>query len=79
MNPESITGMWRRWVSKTTHPYIPFSNLRNSYSTMLHERGLDQAVVSKLMRHSTLSTDYAFCNRQDAESLIEVLKSKNPR
>ena len=52
---------------------MPFGNLRNSYSTMLHRKGYEDSLISKLMRHANLTADYRHYNRLDADATIEML------
>lgn len=70
-NPEAMTRAYKKWLSESSHRFIPFSNLRNSYSTMLHARGYSDDLVKKLMRHSSASkVDYLHYNRPNVDDLI---------
>lgn len=73
LDPEAMARAWKRWVSGTRHPYVPFGNLRNSYSTMLHSKNYPDSLISKLMRHANLATDYRHYNRIGADEKIELL------
>jgi integrase len=75
-NPDRVVARYKAWLSRSTYRYIPFSNLRNAYSTMMHARGLEDSTVSKLMRHSNLTTDYRHYNRPDVEIFKDVLSRK---
>lgn len=74
MDPDVMASAWRRWLGGTAHRYVPFGNLRNSYSTMMHAKGLEDSTVSKLMRHANLTTDYTHYNRLGAEELISLIE-----
>lgn len=71
--PTSIQRQYKKWFTTSSHRYVPFANLRNSYSTALHNQGLDPATISKLMRHSNLQTDYIHYNRQSVDDLAHIL------
>lgn len=73
LDPEAVTRAYKSWLGRSTHRYVPFGNLRNSYSTMLHREGYEDSLVAKLMRHANLTTDYAHYNRLDAAGKIEAL------
>lgn len=73
IDPETVTRAYKRWLSASAHRYVPFGNLRNSYSTMLHRLGLEDSLISKLMRHANMTTDYRHYNRLDADGKIELL------
>ena len=71
--PERVVKQYERWFQQQPFRYIPFGNLRNAFSTSLHAMGLEDSTVSKLMRHSTLQTDYANYNRLSANELIDLM------
>lgn len=77
VDPTAITRAYKRWFTTQPFKYLPFSNLRNAYSTSLHNRGLDAVTISKLMRHSNLQTDYIFYNRPSDEDLAHALASSS--
>lgn len=72
-NPNNMATAYKRWFLGRTLRYVPFSNLRNSYSTMMHAKGIDAAMMPKIMGHSQMRTDAAFYNRPGADELIEVV------
>lgn len=78
VDPEALARAYKSWLAKSTHRYIPFGNLRNAYSTMMHERGLDGDTVHKLMRHATNTTDYRHYNRMSDDALMQRLMD-NPK
>ena len=73
VDPEALTRAWKRWLGGTAHRYVPYGNLRNSYSTMLHALGVEDSLVSKLMRHANLTTDYTNYNRLSPQEKIALL------
>lgn len=73
IDPETVTRAYKRWLSLSPHRYVPFGNLRNSYSTMLHRKGYEDSLISKLMRHANLTTDYRHYNRLDADAKIGLM------
>jgi integrase len=75
-NPERVVARYKAWLSRSSYRFIPFSNLRNAYSTMMHAQGLEDSTVSKLMRHSNLATDYRHYNRPDVEIFKDALSHK---
>ena len=76
IDPSVVQRLFKKHFQHSQIPYIPFSNLRNAYSTFLHERGIDASTVSKLMRHSNLQTDYKHYNRPTDEMLVHQLGAK---
>lgn len=72
--PERMAKAYERWFQHQEIKYIPFRNLRNAYSTALHKMQLEDSTISKLMRHSNLTTDYRHYNRISTEDKIELLK-----
>lgn len=76
IDPEAMTRAWQKWLGGTSHRYVPYGNLRNSYSTMLHALGLEDSLVSKLMRHANLTTDYTHYNRISPQEKIALLGEK---
>lgn len=72
-DPEAMTRAYRSWLARSSHRYVPFGNLRNAYSTMLHAKGVPGDMVSKLMRHTSPITDQRFYNRPGPEERIKVL------
>ncbi len=75
-DPEAMTRAYGSWLARSNHRYVPFGNLRNAYSTMLHAKGVPGDMVSKLMRHASPITDQRFYNRPGPEERIEVLRSE---
>ena len=71
--PERMAKAYERWFQHQSLRYIPFGNLRNAYSTALHNLEIEDSTVAKLMRHSNLSTDFRHYNRLSTDDKIEAL------
>lgn len=71
--PERMVKAYERWFQRSGHKYVPFSNLRNSFSRWLHSMEIEDSTISKLMRHSNLNTDYKHYNRITPNEKIAIL------
>lgn len=69
-NPERLVGAYRRWFGLAGERYIPFKNLRNSYTTNMHTAGMELEDVAKLLGHTTDSITYRHYDRPDVEDLV---------
>ena len=72
-NPERMSDAYRRWHMGKPFAYVPWKNLRNSYATMLHARGVDLADVARLLGHTTLVITYQHYDRPSAEQLAAIV------
>lgn len=72
-NPERMSDAYRRWHMGKPFPYVPWKNLRNSYATMLHARGVDLADVARLLGHTTPVITYQHYDRPSAEQLASIV------
>lgn len=54
-NPERISRTFQADLMKSGLPHIRFHDLRHGYGTMLLEEGVDIAVISKMMGHSSIA------------------------
>lgn len=72
-NPERMSDAYRRWHMGRPFPYVPWKNLRNSYATMLHARGVDLADVARLLGHTTPVITYQHYDRPSAEQLAAIV------
>lgn len=77
IDPDVMATGYKRWFLRKPYRYIPFSNLRNSYNTMMHAKGIDLWMVSKLMGHSKPDTSYTYYDRPGVEELIQVVSRAN--
>lgn len=84
-NPDAGAAAYRRWHVSKPIKYVPWKNLRNSYATMLHARGIDLATVARLLGHTTPTTTYRHYDRPSAEQLAQAVavlgekKAPSPR
>lgn len=74
-SPALIVKKYERWFQRQPVRYIPFRNLRNTFSTTLHAMGLEDSTISKLMRHANLTTDYNHYNRISPKDLTSLIGS----
>ena len=68
-NPDLVSAAYKRWHIGKPYKYVPWKNLRNSYATMLHNRGVDLATVARLLGHSTPTLTFKHYDRPSAEQL----------
>lgn len=75
VKPSVISAAFKSWISKNMNlRFIPFGNLRNAYSTMMHAHGVEDDMVQKLMRHASKSNaDYTHYNRPKLEEFERVI------
>lgn len=74
MCPNTMATAYKRWFLGRPMRYVPFSNLRNSYSTMMHAKGVDPFMVSKMMGHSQPVTNYRYYDRPGVSEFVQVLR-----
>lgn len=74
VDPNNMATAYKRWFLGRTLPYVPFSNLRNSYSTNMHASDVPDTMVHKLMRHSGPEIDYKHYDRPSLEEKVAALK-----
>lgn len=72
--PNTMATAYKRWFLGRPLRYVPFSNLRNSYSTVMHDAGVPDSMVHKLMRHARPDTDYIHYNRPKTAEKIKAIK-----
>lgn len=73
MSPNTMAMAYKRWFLGKPYRYVPFSNLRNSYATVMHALGVDLAMVQKLMGHTQLSTTFSFYDRPGRKEFVQVV------
>lgn len=73
INPDRAASAYKRWF--TNHPfiYIPWKNLRASYSTMLEDLGVPIETAAKLLGHSNISTTYAYYTKPKVKHFKAIL------
>lgn len=75
MCPNNMSQAYKRWFLNKPHHYIPFSNLRNSYSTYMLERGIDGSMVAKMLGNNERSTTEKHYERPDGASFIAAIEN----
>lgn len=75
LNPDLASAAYKRWHLNRPYRYVPWKNLRNSYATMLHAKGVDLGTVAKLLGHSTPTITYRNYDRMSAEQLAEAVSA----
>ena len=73
LNPDLMSAAYKRWHFGKPHRYVPWMNLRNSYATMLHAKGVDLGTVAKLLGHATPTVTFQHYDRMSAEQLASVV------
>ena len=70
-----LRDMWKRYITRTNHPYIPPKNFRNSYSTSLRANGMDEGAVYSLLGHTSSEMLRKHYNRPGSTELIQTYKN----
>lgn len=73
MSPNTMSMAYKRWFLGRPYRYVPFSNLRNSYATVMHALGVDLEMVQKLMGHTQLSTTFKHYDRPGRKEFVKVV------
>ena len=80
--PESLTRMWRRFLTKNQLKDVRFHDLRHSCATALLEAGVDPKTVQNRLGHSDITMTlniYAHCtqnmDRNAAQKLDDLFKN----
>ena len=73
MSPNTMATAYKRWFLGRPYRYVPFSNLRNSYATIMHAQGVDLEMVQKLMGHTQLSTTFKHYDRPGRQEFMRVV------
>lgn len=73
MSPNTMAMAYKRWFLGKPYRYVPFSNLRNSYATVMHSLGIDLAMVQKLMGHTQLATTFHHYDQPGRDEFMRVV------
>ncbi len=76
-NPDRVSNAYKRWYLHQPYAYVPWKNLRVSYATMLHSRGVELGVIAKILGHTTPVITFKHYDRMDADtiaSFVDVLR-----
>ena len=69
-NPDTVASAYRRWFTGKPYKFVPLKNLRASYATIMHELGVDFAMVSKMLGHTSPDTTYRFYDDPGIDAFI---------
>ena len=73
INPDRAASAYKRWFTNHPFVYIPWKNLRASYSTMLEDLGVPIETAAKLLGHSNISTTYAYYTKPKVKHFKAIL------
>ena len=73
INPDRAASAYKRWFNNHPFVYIPWKNLRASYSTMLEDLGVPIETAAKLLGHSNISTTYAYYTKPKVKHFKAIL------
>lgn len=74
VNPDTMATAYKRWHISKSYTYIPWRNLRNSYATNLHAKGVELGLIAKLLGHTTPTITYKHYDRISTEQILSALK-----
>ena len=72
LNPSQVAGRYRRACISRGLPYVPMSNLRTSWCTMLIGEGVPVSKVSRYMGHTDVSTTVRWYTKPREDELNDV-------
>lgn len=74
LNPGQVDRRYRRWCREQRLPFVPRENLRHSWATSALTAGVDVAVVSRALGHSSIETTARYYLRPDVTVLKDAQK-----
>lgn len=74
LNPGQVDRRYRRWCRELCLPFVPRENLRHSWATSALTAGVDVAVVSRALGHSSIETTARYYLRPDVTVLKDAQK-----
>lgn len=74
LNPGQVDRRYRRWCREQHLPFVPRENLRHSWATSALAAGVDVAVVSRALGHSSIETTARYYLRPDTSVLKDAQK-----
>ncbi|MGL4940581.1 MAG: tyrosine-type recombinase/integrase [Bifidobacterium asteroides] len=74
LNPNQVDRRYRAWCRQHSLPCVPRRNLRHSWATTALAAGVDVAVVSRILGHSSIETTARYYLRPDLDVLKEAQK-----
>lgn len=72
LNPGQVSRRYRSWCKTHGLPWVPRRNLRHSWASTALAAGVDVAVVSRALGHSSIATTARYYLRPDAEILRDA-------
>lgn len=72
LNPNQVDRRYRTWCHQHNLPCVPRRNLRHSWATTALAAGVDVAVVSRALGHSSIETTARYYLRPDLDVLKEA-------
>lgn len=72
LNPGQVDRRYRRWCREQHLPFVPRENLRHSWATSALAAGVDVAVVSRALGHSSIETTARYYLRPDTSVLKDA-------
>lgn len=72
LNPGQVDRRYRRWCREQHLPFVPRENLRHSWATSALVAGVDVAVVSRALGHSSIETTARYYLRPDTSVLKDA-------
>ncbi len=75
LNPGQVDRRYRAWCRSQGLPCVPRRNLRHSWATTALAAGVDVAVVSRALGHSSIETTARYYLRPDLDVLKEAQRT----
>lgn len=75
LNPGQVARRYAAWCRAQNLPYVPRRNLRHSWASTALGAGVDVAVVSRALGHSSIATTARYYLRPDSEVLREAQRA----
>lgn len=75
LNPGQVARRYTAWCRSQDLPYVPRRNLRHSWASTALAAGVDVAVVSHALGHSSIATTARYYLRPDSEVLREAQRA----
>ncbi len=74
-SPDEVKAAYKRWFLDKEFPFIPFKNLRNSYTTNMKTKGAALDDIAKLLGHTTDAITYKHYDLPDVKDLVKRVDS----
>lgn len=72
LTPDQVSTRYRKHVTDSGLPWCPLKNLRHSYATIALASGVDLAVVSRILGHSTIAITDGFYLAPGLEAYVKA-------